>query len=515
MYRDTMRDFWRGHAGVARVRLALHRLERPLRVRRAPPVGLDQLRHRARRLHARRPRRLQPQAQRGERRGQPRRHRRQPLVELRRRGADRRSRDPRAARAPAAQLPRHAAALAGRADADRGRRARAHARAATTTRGARTTRSPGSTGSSTRRVRSCRPSRAACSRCGASTRSSTARTSSSGAASDSGLPDAWWFRPDGRRMTAADWQNGAAHALGVFLNGQAMGSFDAQGEPIADDSFLLLLNAHHEDIAFTLPPRRFGPRWTVELSTADPRAPAVDPDGARVGPRDRTLAAPAAPAAGRLSVGACGWTHERVGPVPSRLNREEDLVADTTVVLVGTLDTKGARVRVPARPPARGRRGGGARRRGHHGAAARRARRHARGGRRRGGRQRRGAARRRRPRPGRARDGRAAPTAIVARLHDEGRCDGVLARGRLGQHRRSPPQAMRALPVGVPKLIVSTIAAGDTRRYVGASDMTAAGLGRRRRGHQLDLARASSPTPPAAMAGMVQAPPVELGEAGR
>ena len=96
----------------------------------------------------------------------------------------------------------------------------------------------------------------------------------------------------------------------MFLNGQAHRSFDAQGEPIADDSFLLLLNAHHEDIVFTLPPRRFGPRWTVELSTADPRAPER-PDGARVGARDRALAAAAAQPSDRVSVGPRGWTHER------------------------------------------------------------------------------------------------------------------------------------------------------------------------------------------------------------
>ena len=133
-----------------RVRLALHRLERPLRVRRAPAVRLDQLRHRPRRLHAARPRHLQREAQRGQRRGQPRRHRRQPLVELRRRGRDRRPRDRRAALAPAAQLPGHAAALAGRADAARRRRARAAPSTATTTPGARTTRSPGTSGACAR-----------------------------------------------------------------------------------------------------------------------------------------------------------------------------------------------------------------------------------------------------------------------------------------------------------------------------------------------------------------------------
>jgi glycogen operon protein len=96
-----------------------------------------------------------------------------------------------------------------------------------------------------------------------------------GEGSPSGLPDAWWFRPDGRRMNAGDWQNAGAHALGVFLNGQGTGRVSEQGEAIVDSSFLLLLNAHHEDITFALPPRRFGPRWQVELSTADPHAPAT------------------------------------------------------------------------------------------------------------------------------------------------------------------------------------------------------------------------------------------------
>jgi glycogen operon protein len=74
-------------------------------------------------------------------------------------------------------------------------------------------------------------------------------------------------------MTAANWNDGNARSLGVFLNGRGLGSVDAHGEPIVDRSFVLLLNAHHEDIVFTLPPRRFGPRWQVELSTANPDAP--------------------------------------------------------------------------------------------------------------------------------------------------------------------------------------------------------------------------------------------------
>ncbi len=85
------------------------------------------------------------------------------------------------------------------------------------------------------------------------------------------LPDVWWFRPDGRRMTQRDWGT-AAPQLAVFLNGSELGERDAQGGPIADDSFLILFNAHYESVEFVLPTRRFGLNWTLEFSTADPDA---------------------------------------------------------------------------------------------------------------------------------------------------------------------------------------------------------------------------------------------------
>ena len=92
-YRDTVRDFWRGEpADAAGVRLPAHRLGRPLPGRRPPAARVDQLRHRARRLHPARPGVLQREAQRGQRRGQQRRREPQPVVELRRRGPDRRPR---------------------------------------------------------------------------------------------------------------------------------------------------------------------------------------------------------------------------------------------------------------------------------------------------------------------------------------------------------------------------------------------------------------------------------------
>jgi glycogen operon protein len=88
---------------------------------------------------------------------------------------------------------------------------------------------------------------------------------------DSGLPDAWWFRPDGRRMTQQDWSSDA-HCLGLFLNGDGIIAPGPRGERVRDDSFLLLFNGSGEDCGFTLPSRRFGRQWVLELQTLDPDA---------------------------------------------------------------------------------------------------------------------------------------------------------------------------------------------------------------------------------------------------
>ena len=72
------------------------RLELPLQ-RGAGPARLDRLRDRARRLHPRRPHGVQHEAQPRQRRVEPRRHRQQPLVQLRRGGADAERADPRLA----------------------------------------------------------------------------------------------------------------------------------------------------------------------------------------------------------------------------------------------------------------------------------------------------------------------------------------------------------------------------------------------------------------------------------
>src|SRR3954469_8954492 len=87
---------------------------------------------------------------------------------------------------------------------------------------------------------------------------------------DDGLPDVWWFRRDGRRMTRRDWENRELGWLGVFLSGDHTDMVDAHGQPVNGDSFLVILNVSPEDVVFRLPAARLGSRWTVELTSADP-----------------------------------------------------------------------------------------------------------------------------------------------------------------------------------------------------------------------------------------------------
>ncbi|WP_060885798.1 glycogen debranching protein GlgX, partial [Streptomyces caniscabiei] len=87
------------------------------------------------------------------------------------------------------------------------------------------------------------------------------------------LPDLVWLRPDARAMTDADWDRSDAHAVAVFLNGDAIAERDHRGGPVVDDSFLLLLNSHWEPRVFRLPGTAYGERWTTRVDTT------AEPDG--------------------------------------------------------------------------------------------------------------------------------------------------------------------------------------------------------------------------------------------
>ncbi|KIZ14803.1 glycogen debranching protein GlgX [Streptomyces natalensis] len=94
------------------------------------------------------------------------------------------------------------------------------------------------------------------------------------------LSDIAWFTAEGGEMGTRDWQSVHAKALTVFLNGSSISEPGPRGEPVSDDSFLLMFNAHEQDKEFTVPAHH-GRQWQVVVDTDRPRAVA-DGQGAKV-----------------------------------------------------------------------------------------------------------------------------------------------------------------------------------------------------------------------------------------
>jgi isoamylase len=84
------------------------------------------------------------------------------------------------------------------------------------------------------------------------------------------VKDLAWFRPDGKEMTDEDWANPEMRSFGLRLAGDAIEEVDGRGNRVADDTLLILLNAHHETVSFVLPAHRRKLHWWVILDTSEP-----------------------------------------------------------------------------------------------------------------------------------------------------------------------------------------------------------------------------------------------------
>ncbi|MEW6153793.1 MAG: glycogen debranching protein GlgX [Actinomycetota bacterium] len=83
----------------------------------------------------------------------------------------------------------------------------------------------------------------------------------------SGLADIGWFAPDGHQMTESEWLSGRVGALGMFLNGEEIAEPGPRGERVVDDSFLVLLNGGGEAVPFRLPDAKWATTYELVLDT--------------------------------------------------------------------------------------------------------------------------------------------------------------------------------------------------------------------------------------------------------
>jgi isoamylase len=82
------------------------------------------------------------------------------------------------------------------------------------------------------------------------------------------IKDVMWFNPGGNEMSEKDWSLPLARCLGMMLSGDTIDVLAFQGEPIRDDTFLFLMNAHYETISFLLPGEE-NIEWQLLLDTAN------------------------------------------------------------------------------------------------------------------------------------------------------------------------------------------------------------------------------------------------------
>jgi glycogen operon protein len=107
---------------------------------------------------------------------------------------------------------------------------------------------------------------------------------------EGGAPDLGWVGPDGLPLTNDEWNAPWTKTLGMYLSGEL---HQVPGEPIppTDDSFLFLLHASDDEIDFTLPGEPFGAAYEVVFDTGALRPPGPIPAGAalRLQPRSSAL----------------------------------------------------------------------------------------------------------------------------------------------------------------------------------------------------------------------------------
>src|SRR5581483_10423820 len=77
----------------------------------------------------------------------------------------------------------------------------------------------------------------------------------------------------GKQMTQDEWHAGWVRCIGLYLNGRTLDDVNGVGEPIIDESFLILLNPHHEPVRFTLPLIHPDTHWELCMDTRSSAEP--------------------------------------------------------------------------------------------------------------------------------------------------------------------------------------------------------------------------------------------------
>jgi glycogen operon protein len=87
---------------------------------------------------------------------------------------------------------------------------------------------------------------------------------------EGGSKDLAWFHPSGRELTDADWFDSDLRTLGMYLDGRGLRSRGPHGEPIVDESYLLVMHSGDDVVSFTLPGQPWAESYEIVIDTASP-----------------------------------------------------------------------------------------------------------------------------------------------------------------------------------------------------------------------------------------------------
>jgi glycogen operon protein len=82
------------------------------------------------------------------------------------------------------------------------------------------------------------------------------------------VKDVLWLNPSGNEMSEEEWRDPSVQCLGMYLSGQGLDETDERGHKVIDENFLVLLNAYHEDVQFSLPAFRPDDCWIAWMDTS-------------------------------------------------------------------------------------------------------------------------------------------------------------------------------------------------------------------------------------------------------
>ncbi|WP_439582028.1 glycogen debranching protein GlgX [Dyadobacter bucti] len=83
------------------------------------------------------------------------------------------------------------------------------------------------------------------------------------------VKDIMWFHPDGNQIPDEQWECNPARSFGVFLNGMGIRCVAPDGSKITDDHFYIIFHTGDQPIDFALPSEECGSEWHIVINTAE------------------------------------------------------------------------------------------------------------------------------------------------------------------------------------------------------------------------------------------------------